>query len=176
MISKREKTIITLAVLAALYAGGQFLFSGKSQDADRSGVEEKPAEEFMMEVAQSLAVNRLTETEKTILEKAEAPWPSQPFVQTGSPSEARSDTPSETSGAAAGSFSYTGCIEAGNRRLAIINGTEYEVGDQVADSLLTVRGISFEQVTLENGEGTRYMVPLQNDSDRSTTQISLQSE
>lgn len=175
-ISKREKTIVTLAALAALYAGGQFLFSGSGTDADRSGVEEKSAEEFMMEVAQSLAANRLTDTEKAILEKAETPWPSQPFVPTGTPSEDRPDMPPETFGGDAGNFSYTGCIEAGNRRLAIINGTEYEVGERVVDSQLTVRGISFERALLVDGNGNKLTVPLQDGTDRSAAKISLQSE
>lgn len=176
-VSKREKIIITLALLATLYAGIQFLVSGRSREASLPAVEEKPADEFLMEVSQSLAQHRLTETEKAILEKAEMPWPSQPFVQTGTPPVATAaDTPSQTAEEASGNFSYTGYIDAGNRRLAIINGTEYEVGDRVADSPLRVRSISFERIILEDTEGRRYAALLQDGSERSAALISLQSE
>lgn len=174
---KREKFIVMLALLAALYAGIQFLFSGRGGETGRPAVAEKPADELLMEVAQSLARHRLTETEKAILEKAETPWPSRPFVRTGAASpKAAADAPSQASGTVSGNFSYMGCIEAGNRRLAIINTAEYEIGDRVNDSQLTVRSISFERVLLEDPEGRSYAAPLQDGPDRSSALILLQSE
>jgi hypothetical protein len=176
-ISKRERIIITLALLAALYAGWHYLFSGSARDATLSTSKDKPADEFLMEVTQNLALNSLTETEKAILEKAGRPWPSHPFVQTdASSSETGSDASSQSSMVAPDIFSYAGYIEAGNRRLAIISGTEYEIGDRVANSLLTVRSISNEQVVLEGMEGRIYTAPLQDGSDRNAAPVSLQFE
>lgn len=176
-ISKRERIIITLALLAALYAGGYCLFSGSAGDTAPSASKDKPADEFLMEVVQNLALNSLTETEKAILEKAGRPWPSHPFVQTdASSSETGSDASSQSSMVAPDIFSYTGYIEAGNRRFAIIGGTEYETGDRIANSLLTVRSISNEQVVLEGMEGRMYSAPLQDGSGSSAAPISLQFE
>jgi hypothetical protein len=176
-ISKRERIIIILALLAALYAGWYYLFSGGAGDTAPSAAEDKPADEFLMEVAQDLALNSLTETEKAILEKAGRPWSPHPFIQTdASSSETASGASSKSSMVAPDIFSYTGYIEAGNRRLAIIGGTEYETGDRVANSLLTVRSISTGQVVLEGMEGRMYTAPLQDGSDRKAAPVSLQFE
>lgn len=176
-ISKREKIIVVLAVLAALYAGGQLLFSGNSADRLPSTAEDKPAEAFLMEVAQSLAQHQLSETEKAVLEKTEAPWPASPFIRTGtSSSTGTAETSSLSPGMIPGNFAYTGYIEAGNRRLAIVGGAEYETGDRVADSPLTIRGILPDQVLLEDAEGRKYSAPLQDGSGRNSALILLQSE
>jgi hypothetical protein len=176
-ISKREQIIIAVTLLAALYAGWQLLFSRNAGNQSPSAVKDKPADEFLMEVAQGLALNRPTEIEKAVLEKTERPWPADPFVQTVPSSQTTgTDTSSQSTGTLPDSFSYTGYIEAGHHRLAIIGGTEYEIGDMVADSLLTVRGISPGQVLLEDPEGRRYSAPLQDGSDGTGAPISLQFE
>lgn len=161
-MSKREKMLVALALLAAFFVGISFLFSGQDEEVARTEIDEKPAEEFLMEVAASLATHELTETEKLILEKTETSWPLQPFVSVETP--AVEDTSNSQSQAAVGTFVYAGYIQAGNRRMAIVNGTEYEVGDRVTGSLLTVRGIYFEKVLLEDGKGDRFAVPLQDGS------------
>lgn len=47
-------------------------------------------------------------------------------------------------------FSYTGYLDAGSRRLAIINGIEYMVGDQLDSGSLVVKSIDPEKVVLED--------------------------
>jgi hypothetical protein len=175
-ISKREQIIIALALLAALYAGWHYLSSESAKNRGPAA-DNKPADEFLMEVAQGLALNRLTETEQAVLEKAGIPWPPQPFIQTGAwSSKTGSDASSQTTEAAPDNFAYTGYIKAGNRRLAIIGGMEYEIGDRITDSQFTVRDISFKEVVLEDSEGRRYSAPLQDGSDSNAASISLQFE
>ena len=157
-ISNREKIFVALALLAALYAGISFLFSGNNDKAARTETDEKPAEEFLREVAVSLAGHQLTKTEKAILEKADASWPQHPFVSVNT--TAIEDTSGSQGQTSAEAFVYTGFIQAGSRRLAIINGMEYDIGDPVADASLTVRGISPERVVLEDTSGRRIAVPI----------------
>lgn len=157
-MNNREKIFVGLALLAALYAGISFLLPGKSNEIVRTGIDEKPAEEFLREVAESLASHQLTKAEKVLLEKAEISWPLQPFVSVNMPVlEDTSDSQRQTSVEA---FVYAGYIQVGSRRLAIINGMEYDIGDPVADASLTVRGISSERVVLEDTSGRRIAVPI----------------
>jgi hypothetical protein len=173
-ISKREKILVSLAFLAVLWMGISFLFSGKEEEAAPAGINEKPAEEFLMEVAQSLAAYQLTKTEKLILEKAEASWPLEPFVSVGTPTA--EDTSNSQAQASAGIFVYAGFIQVGSRPLAIINGTEYGIGDPLADAPLTVRGISSERVVLEDSSGRRIAVPIVDALNRSAAPILHQSQ
>jgi hypothetical protein len=173
-ISKREKVFVALALLAALYGGIVLLLSGRNNEGTGGGFNEKPAEEFLREVAESLARHQLTTTEKIILEKTEAPWPSQPFVSVGTP--VVEDTSESQSQGDVAHLVYTGYIEVGNRRLAIINGMEYDIGDPVADASLTVRGITSERVILGDTTGSRLAIPIVDGSNRSTALILHQSQ
>lgn len=158
--SKREKIILGLAILAVLYMGIVFLFSGSGDNSVKSETDEDSAEEFVMEVAQDVARYNLTETERTILEKAQIPWPQQPFItQTVQSTTEQSSAGGIIQAAESREFSFTGFIEIGNKRLAIINGEEYETGDRLAQTGITVYGISPEQVLLMDAEGRMRKVP-----------------
>lgn len=148
-ISKREKIILGLAVLALIYLGVVFLFPGPGSTVSQLETDEISAEGLVTEVAQSLARYHLTETERTLLEKAQAPWPSDPFIAATLSSSGERKPAGETiTEAGPEGFSFTGYVEIGTRRLAIINGEEYETGDRITGSPFTVRGISPQQVLL----------------------------
>jgi hypothetical protein len=164
-ISKREKIILGLTALALIYAGIVFFFSGPKNTPPPPGAGETPAREFVTEVVQSIALHSRTATEQIILEKAQAPWPSDPFITTIlSPSE--ESNPGETPMIASDSeaFNYTGYVEIGAKRLAIINGEEYETGDRVSGSPFTVQGITPEQVLLGDAGNRIRVIPMVDDS------------
>jgi hypothetical protein len=167
-ISKREKIILGLTVLALIYAGIVFFFPGPGSTVSRPGSDEDSAEGLMTEVVQSLARHHRTETEQIILEKAQIPWPpDEPFIPATAPSPGEPKTGGETiAEAGPEGFSFTGYVEIGNKRLAIINGEEYETGDRITGSPFTIRGISKEQVRLGD-EGNRIrVVPMADDTAR----------
>ena len=148
-ISKREKIILGLTALALIYAGIVFLFPGPGSKISQLGTDGNSTQELVTEVVQSLARNHRTETEQIIMEKARIPWPSAPFI----PASVSSPGDQETVGAEItennpDGFSYTGYVEIGTKRLAIINGEEYETGDRITGSPFTVQSISPEQVRL----------------------------
>lgn len=161
-ISKREKIIIGLTVLALIYAGIVFFFSGPGNTVSRLEADEDSAEGLVTEVVQSLARHHRTETEQIILEKAQLPWPSDgPFIPVTVPASGARKPEGETIAEAdPEAFSFTGYVEIGNKRLAIINGEEYETGDRVTGSPFTVRGISPEQVRLEDTDNRIRIVPM----------------
>jgi hypothetical protein len=161
-LNNREKAVIIAALLAALYMGATFLFSpfGGSLSTPES---EDTNQGFVLEIAQSLAQNKLTKTEQTILEKAQNPWPAQPFILF-EPTSAETETTAAAgaSEAAPGSIRFTGCLEIGTKRLAIINGKEYETQDRIEGSPYIIRSISFEQVLLQAEDDRTIVVPMEN--------------
>ena len=58
------------------------------------------------------------------------------------------------------SDAVTGYVEIGTRRLAIINGEEYETGDRITGSPYMVRDISPEQVVLGDTGNRSRRVPM----------------
>ena len=158
--SKREKIILGLAILGVLYVGGRYLFFNSGNDTAGLETEKDSAYGLVMEVAQRIARYNLTDMEQKVLEKAQMPWPDQPFIT--EPASAGATEPSDTSvlpAAASDDYRFTGYLEIGNKRLAIINGEEYETGDRLTESNAAVRSISPEQVLLTDAEGRTLSVP-----------------
>jgi len=59
-------------------------------------------------------------------------------------------------------FTYSGYLEIGDRRLAIINGIEYETGDELAMGGYIVRGIYPNRVVIEvKWRKEKIIVPLE---------------
>ena len=158
--SKREKIILGLVILAVLYVGGRYLFSNSGNDTAGLETEKDSAYGLVMEVAQRIARYNLTDMEQKVLENAQLPWPEQPFIT--EPASAGATEPSDASvlpSAASDDYNFTGYLEIGNRRLAIINGKEYETGDRLTESNAAVRSISPDQVLLTDADGRTVSVP-----------------
>lgn len=160
-ISKREKIILGLTVLALVYAGVVFLFPAPIRNVSQWETDDNSTGGLVTEVVQSLARHHRTETEQTILEKARIPWPTDPFVTAAaSPSEEREPAGKATPESNGEGFSFTGYVEIGTKRLAIINGEEYETGDRIAGSPFTVRNITPERVLLGDAGNRTHVIPM----------------
>lgn len=160
-MSRREKIIIGLTLCAVGYVAFSFLFTPSSKTTPSHEVSENVIQEFVVEVAQGLAKHDITETELMILKKIQAPWDTQPFIngpmplapsviRKGKVSQSTEDT----------SFRFTGYVEFGAKRLAIINDTEYEIGEQIEKTAFTVEKINSTQVELKNLENDTIIIPL----------------
>ena len=73
-----------------------------------------------------------------ILNKAQTVWKQDPFVEL-EPKKEREDTGPEP--VLDAKVKYTGFLQMGDRRLAIINGIEYEAGDQLEQGGFVIRRI-----------------------------------
>ena len=74
--------------------------------------------------------NSLSKNEDYVLQKAQAPWKQDPLMRILpkiSEEEEEENQPLELDS----KIMYTGFLQMGNKRLAIINGIEYEIGDQL---------------------------------------------
>lgn len=160
-MSRREKVIIGLAIGAVVYAAFTFIFAPSSKKPLSGIPVEEVIQEFVMEVAQGLAKHDISETELMILQKIQTPWKSQPFMEGPMPLSAgliRKGKRSQSSDDI--TFQFTGYVEFGTKRLAIINDTEYEIGEKIEKSAFTLDKISLTQVELKNLENDTIIIPL----------------
>jgi hypothetical protein len=154
----REKILVGLAVLA-LGVGAIDKLLPRSPSASKppaaQSIEGLPA--FISKIADATREGH-AEANAGILKKAEAEWPQNPFLKIKKPQAA---APAETAkvektGARPRpNLTYTGYIDMGEKRLAIINGMEYETGDQVEPGGLVVKSILPGKVVMvyNRGEG-----------------------
>ena len=148
-MSKREKIILAV-MLVALLAGVFIFFSGPSHQETNVATEKELAnvKALSTQLAADVKKDALTDSEKYVLERAEANWPRDPFLE-----KKLSPVPQMAGGASGArptDFAYSGYIDVGNWRLAIINGLEYLVGDQLESGGYVVKSIDPEKVVLED--------------------------
>ena len=150
-MSKREKIIVGLMVAAALYGGYTFLFSGSTGGKKKSyGQTQVAINAFVADLAKRVQGADTTATDTEILEKSSAEWQKDPFLVVkksgASEDEAAKEPEIIDRGELTGSFKYSGYMEMGKSKLAIINGREYEEGDQLAVQGAALKKISAGEV------------------------------
>ncbi len=165
-MSRREKVILIVMVLAII--GGAYSFFFSSSDTGRMGQKREGGDlnRFVTDMADKLQKKDISKTYKYIIARAQAEWSKDPFL----PSEAALTSKSEAEGnndkggvSARGlNFVYSGYINISNQKLAIINGMEYEIGENLEQDGYFVKSISPGQAVIGVKKGNNTIVlPLQ---------------
>jgi len=146
-MSKREKIIVGLMAAAILYGGYNFLFSGSGGGKKKSyGKPQVAVNEFVADLIKRIQGADNTRTDAEILSKASAQWQKDPFLVVKNSEDAEEEGPQELEildrGELIGSFNYSGYMEMGKNKLAIINGMEYQEGDQ-----LNIQGTALKTIS-----------------------------
>ena len=145
-MSKREKILVGLMILAVGYGIYIWFLPSLQQTATVfDGNEQKVLETFIHKVAGKTPTG-ISKNLAYVLHKAETKWKQDPFIQIEPKAfeeEAESPQPVLTT-----KIMYTGFLEMGDKRLAIINGMEYEAGDILEPGEYTIRSISPNRVII----------------------------
>lgn len=150
---KREKIIVSIMAVTVLLGG--YLYFGPVSTGGRHNVEKQldgPALDFAQKVVQKLKEDTSLTKELFAIRSAERKWEKDPFLPTDtllSDTQQRKvpDGATVTEGTQP-AMAYTGFIEVGAQRLAIINGIEYAQGETIGDRDQYVRRIYPHQVEI----------------------------
>ncbi len=144
-MNTREKILVSVMVLTVLYGGYtiamQFVRRTPA-DVQASGrlMEDKMASALRARVEQA----PLQPVERHVLQLATTPWESRPFGNRAVWQPEADPRQRE--------YRYTGFCQVGERRLAIINGRDYQVGDTIRDTGYTVKSIDAAEVLLNHAD------------------------
>lgn len=149
-MNKREKIIVACMIVAVLYGAYSFLFDDAPRDATRTAKSEgPPVQEFVVGVIGQIKKAEPSRRDTYLLEQADAALTRNPFYEgqeTPGAEAAAKETALEaqaaTSALAGAQFSYTGYVEMGDQRIAILNGREFAEGDQINADGLFVKSIT----------------------------------
>ena len=154
-MTKREKIIVS--IMAATILLGGYLYWGPVTIGGRQEIEKKTdgqALEFARKVVQKLKEDTALTMDLFTIRSAERKWEKDPFLKTDA---LLSDSPQrkvpENATVVAGiqpELVYTGFLEVGTQRLAIINGMEYTTGEAIDGQGHYVRRIHPQQVEIGN--------------------------
>jgi len=148
-MSKREKGIIIAMANAILY-GGYSLLAPASETPEPALAEQtlKDVEDFVLGVIAELPRFSLNKTEQYTIAAAAAPWAGNPYLQVTLEEDKAPEKLSETVPEPDLPLVFSGFIQLGDRRLAIINGREYEPGDALEISGYVLRAVYPSHVEL----------------------------
>jgi hypothetical protein len=145
----RERIIVVLMFVVAAY-GAYNLFLAPDEKSPAPGSQEKMTElkNFVVDAATNLTRESVSAADKYIIDQADKAWPDSPFLQSGSiltsqPFEANAEIKVESI-----KLAYTGFLQTDNSLLAIVNGMEYETGEQLTESGYYVKSISPNTVVI----------------------------
>jgi len=152
---------------AILFFAYNLLFSGSSGSKTRPpGQEQTPATEFVMDLIKRIREADTTAADRLILERSAAKRTKDPFAVITKKEASEKGTEKEETIIArenlAGAFSYSGYMEMGKSRLAIINGIEYQEGDTLDIKGVFLKKISRTEVLIYvGGEQGVILVPIE---------------
>ena len=145
-MSKREKILVGLMLLAVVYGlYVWFLPSPQQAVAKKGDNAQKQLNAFIIKVAEQTATG-LSKNTAYVLQKAEAMWERDPLIQIKP--KAAEEEEDRQQPVLSSKMTYTGFLRMGDKRLAIINGMEYEAGDRLEPSGFIIRSISPRRVVI----------------------------
>jgi len=155
MMTARERIIVGMTSMAVVWAGVIYVRDWRpARDADACKAENdvSKAQAFATQSRARLAAVQVTAAEQAGLVAAQGEWDGQPFAEGAPPVTV------EAPEAAPPSYIYSGYVQAGRRRFAIVNGKEYGVNEALADKTGVVQAIEPDHVVLRVGPDDRQQV------------------
>ena len=166
-MTKRESIIVGVMVAAAVYGAYSYLFSGSSSTKKRAFKSiQTPANEFVTDLIMRIRQSDSTEKDNLVLEKSSGVWKKDPFLVMQEniipEEEIKKEEIIISSEDLISAFNYSGYMEMGKSRLSIINGMEYQAGDNLAMKGAVLQKISPKEVhiSLEEEQGV-IVVPIE---------------
>jgi len=164
MMSTREKIIIGLMVLAVMYGAYTVFLSDPQKETAFKGGGDKELEalnSFITKVADKTK-NSLSNEQVYVLQKAQIDWTQDPLLQI-QPKVSKAEQAARRPLVLDSKIIYTGFLQMGDKRLAILNGTEYEIGDILEPGDLIVRNIHPNHVVIGSAavKNKKLIVPME---------------
>ncbi len=169
-MTKREKIIVGVMCLTIVYGAYELLGTrGIKKSTPSAAPQTNPADEtrkFATEMTQKLVAERVGSEAQHAVNQASSPWTKDPFLQSAALIESKpSEQPTGPKQVAAAkepapAFTFTGFLQIGDTRLAIINGLEYAVGDMIGTSGNYLESISPDGVVISSPNGEKIQLTL----------------
>jgi hypothetical protein len=151
-MSKREKIIIGVMVFSILFALVYFLTPAITGQGEKPGDQYTGSEKIIQEIATELKKVAASPNENYIIAKAEAAWTKDPFYKKVQPAPIKGPT-------GAPDIVYSGFVDMGQKKFAVINGSTYQVGDKLDfGSSFYLRSVEPSRVVIVDKQNQRNVV------------------
>ncbi len=169
--SKRELAIFGVTALVVLFGAFSLLSGGSGKKAAGPAVKKTTdLQTLSSDVATAMGKQIISARDAYVIARAETDWQRDPFFERKAYREMVSPPPPEKEAPKAAvaepkkatTFHYTGYMEFGGKKIAIINGVEYTLGEALETPGYVLKSIAADKVSIENNASrARIEIPLQ---------------
>jgi len=161
-MSKREKIILFLMALSIVY--GFFVFFIEAPGKKRAIGQNSKLESINKFISQvpELSKESLSDIDSYIIEKAPKQWDKDPLLSSDSEFQFKAESTEADVSALKVNIKYTGYLNMGAKNLAILDGLEYEEGEELEKGGFIIRKIYPERVIIViKGKKEEIAIPLE---------------
>ena len=158
-LNKRQIIILAAASLIVLYGAYELLIAGPSGKKAKTAAAPVETVSFVSTLGNDLLKNKATGVDVYIAERAETEWGKSPFWEATSYREFVGKGPEVKGGP---KIVYSGYVDTGRKKMAIINGWEYEAGEPLEIEGYILKRVTPSRVLIINRTtGGESYIPLQ---------------
>lgn len=158
-MNKREKVILIITAIVAVVAGYLMFFDSGTKVAGidtESLMSIDELQKFVNEMSDTVSKDTLSDKDAYVIEMATSPWANDPFSDVQLPDESDKKQATEEI-----KMTYSGYVQIGEKLMAIINGTEYQAGEELSQPGYVVEQITPEKVVIKVGNRKTISLPLE---------------
>ena len=160
-LKKREIIILVIAALFILYAGYEYLIAGPASKKVKTSTESVNINTSISEMTKDLGKDKITDFDAYVIRRMEADWGKNPFWKKDLYKEWGNREGVAKSGVLA-KIIYSGYVDSGKNKMAIINGLEYRLGEELELEGYVLKQITPSSVLIFNKyTGNKEEIPLQ---------------
>ena len=160
-LKKREIIILVIAALFILYAGYEYLIAGPASKKVKTSTESVNINTSSTGITKDLGKDKITDFDAYVIRRMEADWGKNPFWKKDLYKEWGNREGVAKSGVLA-KIIYSGYVDSGKNKMAIINGLEYRVGEELELEGYVLKQITPSSVLIFNKyTGNKEEIPLQ---------------
>jgi hypothetical protein len=148
-LNKRQIIIIIITIVVILY-GAYALITGGKKQKDTKEINTAEKDNYLSSIAGDLMKNPLSLTDAYVVGRAEADWGKNPFWEKDSYREWAGKDDVKTKENPAAKIIYSGYVDVGKKKMAVINGLEYSVGEMLEIDGYVLKKITETKVVLRN--------------------------
>jgi len=162
-LKTREIIILVIAALFILYAGYEYLIAGPASEKVKTSTsaESVNINNSINEITKDLGKDKITDFDAYVIRRMEADWGKNPFWKKDLYKEWGNREGVAKSGVLA-KIIYSGYVDSGKNKMAIINGLEYRLGEELELEGYVLKQITPSSVLIFNKyTGNKEEIPLQ---------------
>jgi hypothetical protein len=160
-LKKREIIILVIAALFILYAGYEYLIAGPASKKVKTSTESVNINTSISEITKDLGKDKITDFDAYVIRRMEADWGKNPFWKKDLYKE-WVNREGVAKGGVLAKIIYSGYVDSGRNKMAVINGLEYRIGEQLELEGYVLKQITPSRVLIFNKyTGNEEEIPLQ---------------